>query len=103
MTHLVKTVSFPFQTKADPDFDSGPSPSPNFTEPRVASPDLPESPKAVVKVDDVETKEAVTVKIKKEKVALPTKWLKGKRRYTKKKQQEYVETENVSVPIQEVE
>ena len=89
-------------TKVDPNFDSGPSSSPNLTEPRVASTYLSKTRKAVVKADNVETKETVAVNIKKEKVALPIKWLKGKRRYTKKKQQEYVEKENVSVPIQEV-
>ena len=99
MTYLVKTVSFPFQTQADPDFESA-SPSPNLTltESRTASPDLTEFPKAVKA--DVDTKESVVVKIKKEKVALPPK---GKRKYTKKKEkEEYVEREDVSVPIQEV-
>ena len=99
LTYLVKTVSFPFQTKADPDFESA-SPSPNMTltESRTASPDMPEFPKAVKA--DVDAKESVVVKIKKEKVALPSK---AKRKYTRtKKQEEYVEREDVSVPIQEV-
>ena len=92
MTHLVKTVSFPFQTKADPDFESGPpSPSPNLTalsEPPVDSPDTSKANE-----DGATTKE-----IKKEKVALPPR---GRRKYTKR-MGEYVERENVSVPIQEV-
>ena len=92
MTHLVKTVSLPFQTKADPDFESGPSsPSRNLTalsEPRVASPDMSKANE-----DGATTKE-----IKKEKVALPPR---GRRKYTKR-MGEYVERENVSVPIQEV-
>ena len=99
MTHLVKTVSFPFQTKADPDFESAPSsPSPNLTalsEPRVAS---PEASKA--------NEDGATKEIKKEKVALPPREKvalppRGRRKYTKR-MGEYVERENVSVPIQEV-
>ena len=94
LTYLVKTVSFPFQTKADPDFGRATASPDLSAEPRNASPELP---KYQVKADDDDdTKE--TVKVKKEKVALPPK---GRRRYTKKKQ-EYVETENMSVPIQEV-
>ena len=93
MTYLVKTVSFPFQTKADPDFGRATASPDLSAEPRNASPELP---KYQVKADDDDTK--ATVKVKKEKVALPPK---GRRRYTKKKQ-EYVETENMSVPIQEV-
>ena len=95
MTHLVKTVSFPFQTKADPDFESAPSsPSPNLTalsEPRDTS-------KA--------NEDGATKEIKKEKVALPPREKvalppRGRRKYTKR-MGEYVERENVSVPIQEV-
>ena len=96
LTHLVKTVFFPFQTKADPDFESASSPpSPNLTAlsepPRVAS---PEASKA--NENSATTKESAV--IKKEKVALPPR---GRRKYTKR-MGEYVETENVSVPIQEV-
>ena len=93
MIYLVKTVSLPFQTKADPDFERATT-SPDLPLPCNASPELP---KYQVKADDDNDTKA-TVKVKKEKVALPPK---GRRRYTKKKQ-EYVETENMSVPIQEV-
>lgn len=85
-------------TNADPDFEGAKqlrTASPNLTELRTASPDLPEFPKAV-KADDSD--ETVMVKVKKEKVALPPK---GRRRRLMKKQ-EYVERENMSVPIQEV-
>ena len=97
-TCLAKTVSLPFQTNADPDFEGAKqlrTASPNLTELRTASPDLPEFPKAV-KADDSD--ETVMVKVKKEKVALLPK---GRRRRLMKKQ-EYVERENMSVPIQEV-
>ena len=73
MIYLVKTVSLPFQTKADPDFERATASPDLSAEPRNASPQL--LPKYQVIADDDDTK--ATVKVKKEKVALPPK---GRRR-----------------------